>query len=224
MGGAAGLPTPSCSAIIPLSAGRNYGDYSVFAVRLELTAPPGEYSFRVRSGDDGTVAVFAGDMLLEEYAYDPEAALGGNQTRTLSFSGLFEIDIRSNAEPDLSALDESIFDGCHAVVVTEAPLVVEGAEYGPFRLVNLVIDDAAPSGIYTFFASSGNSGQVELRRDGVLVETLDYDWMTTIGGGTSFEFDFPGLVSFSIERPMGTSNLFGLADLLFDGRQELRVE
>lgn len=218
------FPEPTCAATPEVMAGRNYGDYSVFAVRLDLDAPLGEYTIRVHSDDDGVAAVFLDDTQVDEIQYDPTDSLADNQDATLLFPDLFELDLRSTAQNDLSALDESIFDGCHRIIVREAPLVVEGANYGAFQVVNLVVHDDAAPGIYTFYAESGNIGEVELRLDGQAIDSLSYDWMTTVGGEMSFTFDFPGVVTFDIERPMGMSNLFALGDLLFDGRQELRVE
>jgi hypothetical protein len=218
------FPEPTCEATPEIIAGRNYGDYSVFAVRLDLDAPLGEYTIRVHSGDDGVAAVFRDETQVEEIQYDPTDSLADNQEATLAFPDLFEIDLRSTAQSDLSDLDESIFDGCHKIVVIEAPLIEEGATYGAFQLVDLVIDDDAAPGTYTFYAESGNTGEVELRLNGEAIDSLSYNWMTTVGGDMSFTFEFPGVVTFDVERPMGTSNLFALGDLLFDGRQELRVE
>jgi hypothetical protein len=93
--------------------------------------------------------------------------------------------------------------------------------YGAILVDAVVVDPAAPSGTYTFFAESGNAGQVELRRDGSAVATLDYDWRVTIGGGESFTFEFPALMSLTVTRSMGTSNLFPVAASLFDGRHEV---
>jgi hypothetical protein len=226
MGGESnGPPTAvSCQSTREVEAGGNYGTYSVFAVRVDLDIAPGSYSIWVESGDEGLAYVFRDEELLGEYEYDPTLSLEDNTEQTIAFAGLFELDLRSQSEPDLSALDESLFDGCHLIEVGAGIEIEANQSYGDFLVEEIVVDDDAANGSYTFFAGSGNDGTVELRLDGVALTTLDYPWQTTIGGGASFTFEFPGVLSLTVTRPAGTSNLFGLASELFDGRHTLLVE
>src|SRR5690606_25844774 len=110
---------------------------------------------------------------------------------------------------ELSGLAASIFDGCHFLYVSEPPVIEQGGENGPFVIVDVVVDVEAPSGNYTFHTESGNAGNVEMQRDGETVTSLEYAWMTTIGGGASYVFDFPGVLSIEVTREMGTSSRFG---------------
>lgn len=218
-----GQPAGSCSATRTLEAGKTYGEYTLFAIRVDLELAAGNYSVRVPSGGAGAAQVYRGLTLVGEFEYDASASLEENAEQTIAFEGFFELDLRSQTRSDLSGLDQSIFDGCHVISVVDRAPLVAGRAYGPYLVAEVTVDAAAPSGTYTFFAESGNVGQVELRLDGVAVDTLIYAWMTTVGGGQDFTFTFPGVVSFVVTRSMGTSNLFGLADNLFDGRHELSV-
>jgi hypothetical protein len=182
---------------------------------------PGSYSVRVDG--EGQGSVYMDDALVAEFEYDVRAPLGVGAQQTVDVPGFFEFDLRSQVAADLGGLGESLFDGCHFVLVEAAIQLVEGEVYDVILLEELVIEPDAPSGTYTFFAESGNAGVVELRLDGAAVDTLEYAWQTSIGGGNSFTFEFPGVVMLTVTRPMGTSNLFTLAANLFDGRHELEV-
>jgi hypothetical protein len=213
----------TCQAPLPLETGRNYGDYSLYAIRLVPDIEPGTYVLKASPGADGSLSLSRDDTQIGEFQYDVDASLEDNATQTIVIEGYFELDIRSTAAADLSGLPDAMFDGCHALVVDAASVIEEGGEYGRFVIATLTIDEQAPSGTYTFYTDSGNTGSVVMRRDGEVVDTLEYAWSTTVGDGESYVFDFLGVVSFEVTRGMGTSNLFGLAEVLFDGRAELQV-
>ncbi len=217
-----GPPDVNCTTTKNLMSGSNYGDYSLFAIRIDLELSPGEYS--VRTNNRGTAYVYRDDTLLEEFSFDPTLSLEESTQQTVAFPKFFELDLRSQDASDLSDLGSTVFDGCHLVTVTAAQEVMKGGTYGPYVLEEFTVDESAPVGTYTLYAEAGNAGSVELRLDGEAVETLTYPWQTMIGGGDSFTFEFPDLVTFTVTRAMGTSNLFGLASSLFDGRQEFTVE
>ncbi len=217
-----GPPDIDCTTTKTLMSGSNYGDYSLFAIRVDLELSPGEYS--VRTNNRGTAYVYREDTLLEEFSFDPTLSLEDGTEQTVAFPNFFELDLRSQAAADLSDLGSTLFDGCHLVTVTAAEGIMEDGTYGPYVLEELTVDGSAPAGTYTLYAEAGNAGSVELRLDGEVVDTLTYPWQTIIGGGDSFTFEFPDLVTFTVTRAMGTSNLFGLADSLFDGRQEFTVK
>jgi hypothetical protein len=218
-----GPPEVDCSGTTELRPGDTYGDYTLFAIRVAEDLAVGTYSIRVQSGNDGTAYVFEGDTLVEEFDYDPEASLEDNTLQTITFSDYFELDLRSQVHADFSALDESLFDGCHTIAVEGSSEISEGEAYGSILVEDLTLDPDAEAGVYTFVTESGNAGVVELRRDGEMVDTLTYAWTTTIGGGESFTFEFPGVLNLTVTREMGTSNLFALAASLFDGRHEVTV-
>lgn len=216
-------PPEPCSSVIALEAGSTYGGYTLFAIRRDAQAEPGDYSMRASEDEEGTAYVYRQDQLIGGFEYDAAASLEDNALQTIAFESLFELDVRSQSEPDLGALPESLFDGCHVVSIAEPESIAEGDVFGSFQLTELSLDPDAPSGTYTFYAASGNDGVVELRLDGATVDTLSYDWMTTVGGGESYTFVFQGVASLTITRLTGTSNLFGLADTLFDGLHLLTV-
>lgn len=230
-GTAEGPPeAPNCASNPQIVSGRNYGgatnanDYSVFAVRLSDDVPEGTYSIRVHDDDDGEAFLYLDDALVDSFDYDPTATLADFETQTLTFPGYFELDIRSQTMDDLSSLSASLFDGCHNVIISAPLPVQEGGAYGAYQIESLVLDESAEPGTYTFYAESGNEGSVVVQKDGEEFLTLQYDWMATVGGGESFTFVFDGLAELTVTRPMGMSNLFALADSLFDGRHELTVE
>ena len=214
-------PEVSCTQTTSLQTGRNYGPYTLYAIRLEPTILVGDYT--IAADAEGTAYIYRDELFVGDFLYDTSLSLGDNQTQTLRFSGLFEFDVRSQNAADLSELPSSFFDGCHVLSVSEETPLAAGSSYGAFLLEEVIVDPNAAAGIYTFFAESGNTGAVELRRDGVPIDTLSYEWTTTIGDGGSFTFEFPAVVALVVTRPVGTSNLFGLAESLFDGRQELRI-
>lgn len=225
IGEPAGEPAaPNCPNSTPVIVGRNYGEYSVYAIRLASEVEPGDYSVRVHSGDSGKAYVYQGQEFVGQFDYQPETVMALGESETIAFPELFEVDLRSADQTDLSALDQSVFDGCHLFQVEEAGAFELGGIYGGFEITALTLDPTAPTGTYTFFAQTGNAGEVQLLRDGVVVDTLSYVWGTTIGNGGTYTFHFSGVVSFTVDRPMGTSNLFGLGDALFDARHELVVE
>ncbi len=221
---------PDCAAEPQIISGRNYGntrapyDYSVFAVRLSEDVVNGTYSIRVHDDEDGEAFLYHNDELVDSFDYDPSSSLMDGATQTLAFPDYFELDVRSQTWDDLSALSASLFDGCHQVIITAAEVVQEGGTYGAYQIESLVLDDDAEPGTYTFYAETGNAGSVVVHKDGEEFLTLQYDWMTTVGGGESFTFVFDGLAELTVTRSMGTSNLFALADSLFDGRHELTVD
>jgi hypothetical protein len=171
----------------------------------------------------GLAHIFLDELELDSFEYDPSASLEDNTEQTIAAPGFFEFDVRSQTEPNLENLGASVFDGCHLVDVKDFTTVMEGEQYGPILVEDLTIDPGAASGTYTFFVESGNTGSVELRRNGVAVDTLTYAWTSSIGDGNSFTFEFPEVLTLQVTRAMGTSNLFPMATSLFDGRHQVVV-
>jgi hypothetical protein len=213
----------ACDAPSELQVGLTYGDYTFFAVRLEEDIEPGDYHLGAQEDSPGEVVLTRDEAVLGTFPYDVDASLAGTMTQTIELTGYFELDVRSVTTPDLSLLAETIFNGCFFVRVEAAPTIEEGLELGFFVIEDLTVEASAAAGTYTLYAESGNAGSVELRRDGELVDTLVYDWTTTIDVDMGFTFVFPDVVSITVRRTMGSSNLFGLGDTLFDGRHELVV-
>ncbi len=221
---------PDCTSRPAIESGKNYGsttdtyDYSVFAVRLSQEVAEGTYTIRVNNDSDGEAFLYLDETLVDSFEYNPDASFAESTTQTVTFPDYFEMDLRSQTVDDLTALSSSLFDGCHNIVVSNAGVVKEGGTYGLFVIESLIVDAGAMAGRYTFYAETGNGGSVVALKDGEEFVTLAYNWTTTIGGGESFTFVFEGLAEMKVTRAMGTSNLFGLADELFDGRHELTIE
>lgn len=215
--------TARCEQPVALRTGMNYGPYTLYAVRLDGGIEPGDYVLSADVDASGLVEVSKDGEALGEFTYDTESPFEDSTPQTLAFDGYFELDVASTTIPDLGGLAEEIFDGCHAVNVSEVAQIEQGGEYGLYTITALSVAENAPGGTYTFYTESGNAGSVELRLEGEAVDTLEYAWTTTVGGGASYTFEFPGVVSFEVTRSMGTSNLFGLAEVLFNGRNELLI-
>jgi len=213
----------ACESLAPLVPGQNYGPFSLVALRVDPELDSGTYVIASPPGTTGVAEVYANDQLLGEFSYDAYASLRDGMNQTVVFAGLFELDLRSQTEPDLHTLGDHPFDGCHTVVVEPPATVHAGGEFGSFLVSELLIDPQALAGEYTFYTPSGNLGSVDLLRDGVTVYTLEYQWQTTVGAGESFSFIFPSVLTMTVTRVAGTSNLFGLATELFDGRHVLLV-
>ena len=116
-------------------------------------------------------------------------------------------------------------DGPSPQSFTPPASVVVGKTYGGARIQKvhwytvtaLSIYDSAPSGTYTFYAPTYDAGSVELKRDGVVIDTLSYDWQTTIGEGSNYTFDFPGHLQLTIAKNgPGTMNLYWMPESLFN--------
>ncbi|MDP6136690.1 MAG: hypothetical protein QGI25_10380, partial [Arenicellales bacterium] len=65
----------------------------------------------------------------------------------------------------------------------ESSTVVVGKDYGSYEVTALSIDEAAQPGSYTFYASRGNAGSVDLKLNGSIVYTLRYNWQAKVGAG-----------------------------------------
>ena len=101
--------------------------------------------------------------------------------------------------------------------------VVKGATFGGFVVQEISLQGAA-SGEYTFRQYDHADGVVHLLRDGIEVESLNYDWQTTISATVPYRFSFPGYFDIDIGKVGGgTQNLYGLKSSLFDGQRTLRV-
>lgn len=218
-----GPPDVTCDRYDELVPGETYGDYTLFALRLDMDLQPGTYTVRVHNGTHGIAYIFADDAWIAEETYDPRTALELGTTQTIAFPELFELDLGFVSQADLSTLDDSIFDGCHTIVAEASRGIEAGETYGQILLEMLDVDPDAESGIYTFYTESGDAGVVELRRDGTAIDSLEYDWQTMIGNDNLFTFTFPGVMALTVTRAMGGSNLFAMADSLFDGRHEVVV-
>lgn len=219
-----GPPEVTCDETVAVAPGSNHGDYSLFAIRVDEALAPGQYSVRVRNGSDGIAWIFEGDTLIAGFTYDPHSSLEDATQQTIVVDGFFELDLRSQEHGDLSYLEQSIFDGCHYISVTEDTPIVVGETYGGFRVEAVSTDADLTSGTYSFFVESGNTGVVALRRDGVSVEMLSYDWQSTMGPDITYTFEFLTGMTLTVTRPVGSSNLFPLAAGLFNGRHIFVVQ
>ncbi len=216
-------PSSDCEAKTTLQIGRTYGGYTLYALRAAEDLASGSYWFTQDSETAGLGYLFKDGVRIKAFEFDVNASLIDGEQQTLVISGFFELDLGSSLEEDLSALDDSILDGCHVVEISAPIEIVAGATYGPFLVEELIVSEDLPSGTYTFSTESGNTGSVTLLRDGEVYDSLDYPWQTTIGGGASYTFDFGGSLILTVTRGMGTSNLFALAEGLFNGRHQVLV-
>lgn len=228
--GDAGLDSgpPTCQSVVKVTVGSEIGPYVFQAVRKDPSALAGRYTFWADPGTPGNVDVARDGVDAGSYTFDPNMAVPertSGEVATLSLTGLMDLDFRSGEDglSDFTRLHESLFDNCHGLTIEAAGAVTVGGVYGGYEVLDITADGAAPAGAYTFFAATGNAGSVELRRDGQAVSTLDYPWQQMVGGGLDYTFDFPGVVAITVTRPSGNSNLFGMAQGLFDGRNTLTL-
>jgi len=56
-----------------------------------------------------------------------------------------------------------------------------------------------------------------------VIQTLGYAWVTTVGNGMNFTFNFSGYLSITVTRATGTSNLYGMPEGVFNGREKITV-
>ena len=106
----------------------------------------------------------------------------------------------------------------------ESSTVVVGKDYGSYKVTALSIDGKAQPGSYTFYASRGNAGSVDLKLNGSIVYTLRYNWQAKVGAGNVYTFEFPGYLQLSVTRAKrGTMNLYGMPESIFDGRETIVV-
>ncbi|MDH5671286.1 MAG: hypothetical protein OEZ06_04005 [Myxococcales bacterium] len=56
-----------------------------------------------------------------------------------------------------------------------------------------------------------------------MIQTLGYAWVTTVGNGMNFTFNFSGYLSITVTRATGTSNLYGMPEGVFNGREKITV-
>lgn len=208
----------TCAQITQLKPGMNYGNYSLFAIRVNDATAPGQYSVRTTDSQKGTASVFLDNVLIDQFTYDPTASLENTTQQTVAVSNLFELDIRSTTELTLGALDQSIFDGCHVVVISDFTEISAEEIYGPFLVEEFTVPESLESGTYVFYVESGNAGTVVILRDDVEVDSLNYEWTTSLGPDVSYTFEFQSGVILKVTRASGTSNLFPIAASLFDGR------
>jgi hypothetical protein len=217
------VPVPSCAGTTDLRSGATFGEYIVLAIRVAGDLAAGAYAVMVDGERAGLGHLFRDGERFGEFEFDASASLAGADEQTIVVPGVMEIDLRSDTLPDLTGLGDSIFDGCHLLVVEPRLSLSAGLAYGPFVLEELTVGAELPSGTYTFYTSTGNTGSVDLLRDGEVYDSLEYEWRTTIGSGASFTFDFSGVLQLTVTRAIGTSNLFGMADNIFNGRYEVVV-
>src|SRR5690606_8484474 len=143
---------------------------------------------------------------------DPDVPLHGTKKETIVFE----------ANAAVLYPDHGIMTHCRFVRV---PPVKIGSEHGPFVIVDLVADAKTTTGVHTFYTISSNPAIVHLSyHDGdrpISYSRLEYDRTVTIGEGTSVTFKFPGLLPREVTRSKGTSNLFELEEVLFNGMHDL---
>ena len=127
----------------------------------------------------------------------------------------------------VDAIPESDQGGQTQGQVTAPSSVVVDNAYGDagsgrlyYRVTSLSIDQAAKPGTYTFFSlvpDSAAPASVDLKLNGVIVDTLTYNWQTTVGAGNVYTFDFPGYLQLSVTKDgSGTMNLYNMPESIFN--------
>ncbi len=96
--------------------------------------------------------------------------------------------------------------------------------YGDY-LLKAITMHGAPAGNYTFHVANPQAGVVDLRRNGVKVMSLSYNWKTTISNDNPYVFSFAGYFDISVAKAgSGTMNLYQLNKTIFDGKHMLQLK
>jgi hypothetical protein len=209
-----------------LERGSACADYELVEV-LDDGAAPGDYTM-ITDGPMGSVAtLFRAGVEVASVPYDWRATVGPADSRMaylFSFAGFFELVVaRTGTEPgDLATVGQCLF-GPDAVWRVEGIPYVIGENYAAFEIVEIV-DLGAPPGEYTILAEAPDGFTAQLRRDAIAVNTVRYEWRTTIGAeDLDYTFTFPGYFDVVVRNALtGTHNLYGI-DEMFDGRHTWTV-
>ena len=156
---------------------------------------------------------------------DPAQSLliAGLDAGTIARNGQVNVTFRVLVD----AIPESDQGGQTQGQVTAPSSVVVDNAYGDagsgrlyYRVTSLSIDQAAKPGTYTFFSlvpDSAAPASVDLKLNGVIVDTLTYNWQTTVGAGNVYTFDFPGYLQLSVTKDgSGTMNLYNMPESIFN--------
>lgn len=102
-----------------------------------------------------------------------------------------------------------------------------GGIYGDYAIESIEMDGAR-TGSYTFHVNSPTSGEVILKKDGVPVYSLDYNWKKKIEDKNPrkfYTFDFSGYFSITVRKAStGKTNLFALDQSIFNGVEILTIK
>jgi predicted outer membrane repeat protein len=112
--------------------------------------------------------------------------------------------------------------------VSESTLIV-GETYGDgvggdYEIAAIWIDSSALSGTYTFEAidESGGGKAVNLKLDGTVVDTVSYDWLTTVGGTAGpYTFDFVDYLQLVVTYSVGSANLNSIPTYIFNDTETI---
>ena len=151
------------------------------------------------------------------------ALIAGLDAGTIVRNGAANVTFRVLVD----AIPESDQGGQTQGQVTAPSSVVVDNAYGDagsgrlyYRVTSLSIDQAAKPGTYTFFSlvpDSAAPASVDLKLNGVIVDTLTYNWQTTVGAGNVYTFDFPGYLQLSVTKDgSGTMNLYNMPESIFN--------
>jgi len=151
------------------------------------------------------------------------ALIAGLDAGTIARNGQVNVTFRVLVD----AIPESEQGGQTQGQVTAPSSVVVDNAYGDagsgrlyYRVTSLSIDQAAKPGTYTFFSlvpDSAAPASVDLKLNGVIVDTLTYNWQTTVGAGNVYTFDFPGYLQLSVTKDgSGTMNLYNMPESIFN--------
>jgi hypothetical protein len=208
-----------------LTDGFECGDAFVLANVAHIGAYPGDYTVQANGAQGDTVELRHEGSVVDSVSYDwmtTIGAEGSGDEYTFTFPSFFELVVakQGSGTRNLYNLNQCLFDGMKVLRVEGEPMVA-GMTYGPFVVVS-VEDLGAPSGDYTFLSNGAGGDTVELRQNGSVVDSISYDWMTTIGSegsGIEYTFTFPGYFDVVIAKDgSGTRNLYEINKHVFDGK------
>lgn len=193
----------------------NHGDHGVFEIGSAGKAEAGHDT----GADDveyAPITAMKDVTRLDVSESEPDIPFDGTVKRTIVFEG----------RPAVSYADTTGIITTHCRFV-EVPRPEIGGVYGPFVIVDLVVDAKTPPGVYTFRTVRDNPAKIKLvHHDGKThssYSSLEYEEATTVGAGTSVTFKFPGVLTIELTRSKGTSNLSELGEVLFDGYHDLLI-
>ena len=152
--------------------------------------------------------------------------VGGNDTAGSDSGGAIK-GITSAPRNKSAVRYQFTVDGSSERPVTASSSVVVDNAYGNagggtryYRVTSLSVDQAAKPGTYTFFGlvpDSAEPASVDLKLNGVIVDTLTYNWQTTVGAGNVYIFDFSGYLKLSVTKDgSGTMNLYNMPESIFN--------
>ena len=233
-------PDASADGGLEIVAGGTYGPYVVQTIAIN-GATAGAYTFAIASPTAGTVTLRRDGTAVKTLDYIWQTTVSATDSGmfyTFDFPGFLAITIRKagSGTMNLGAMDQSIFDSAHFLVVVPGMdgstadggtiPITAGGTYAPY-VVESIAMTGAPNGAYTFHVTSPTAGSVELRRDGSPVTTLSYVWQTTVSATDSnmfYTFQFAGYFSITIRKAgTGTMNLYAMDQSIFDGAHVLTV-